>query len=614
MSDAPDTGWAAAATPEANAPIPYMQADKGAPGDPAQPSTPATPATPSTPAATENPAPPSQIKPAEGPGDYQAPPLVLTPVKPKGIVGIMQPILDALTGRTRPELAKDQQGNTYMKQTSLTHGEQWSRLGAELVAGAAKGFAAGRGNNLGAAVGAGLDEGEKITQQRQQQQTDMSAEAQKQTMQNANNQMLQMQRADQAWKASNLKVKAGQEAMQFEQGQIDRLTKPQAQGGPGGKIIGTAEHMGDIGNILKVQPDVMQKMIQDHQVELKTNHDPDGNVMGITAILMPSGYRQQVVPSGATGHHWDSVQNKMQEFKYSDPQMQGDYDDNETAAGNAQLKYHNDQAEQAAKTAQTERETAQATLVPSEIRKNNAEANKALAEAAKAGELTKDSPEVAAIGESIAKGNQTEDQIPGFGKIKGQVQAYLAEHHPNLDQTSVVLNGGERKQRDLAGNSLHNVNTIDEILQRRPDLIGKMQGRLTQGATLTGTNDKDIASINEILDNFSLATTGTHGTKAQSAREDARTALLNGFKNGPAATHAAIGRARDSLTNLAQVGKPKGTDGNPYVYKSENSTQVTPPAAAPSVPPGKVPAYQGAKLVGYADDNKGTNYVQLGKP
>lgn len=592
-------GWAAAATPDAGAPVPFMHA-ADAP-DSMKPA----------PVGTESPVPQGQIAPAEMP-EYQTPPLVLTPVKPKGIMGLVQPIVDAIAGRTRPELATDQQGNTYVKQTDLSGGEKWARVGATLAAGAAKGLAAGRGNNWGAAAGAGADEGEKLVQQRQQQQTDMTTEARQKTLDNANNQMLQMQRANLAWDASQKKVKAGQEQVTFEQGQIDRLTKPQSEGGPGGKVIGTAEHMGDIGNILKVQPDVMRQMIVNHQIELKTAHNADGTVAGITVIMMPQGYRDGIVPAGTVGNHWNSVTNKMEQFKYSDPQPRGSYDDNETAAGNAQLKYHTEVADREAKEAQTARENAQATLVPSEIRRNNAEANKALADAAKAGELTKDSPEVAAIGESIAKGNQTEDQIPGFGKIKGQVQAYLAEHHPNLDQTSVVLNAGERKQRDLAGNSLHNLNDIAARLQRRPDLLGKLNGRVTQGKVGTGTDDKDIAAIEETLDNFGLATTGTHGTRAQTAREDARKALLNGFKNGEAATQEAIASGRSSLTNLAQVGKPRGTDGNPYVYKTDAAPAAQP--AAPTVPPGKVPAYVGNQLVGYADDDKGTNYKKLGTP
>src|SRR5258708_27481736 len=51
------------------------------------------------------------------------PPVVLTPQHPKGILGVVASVRDALTGQTRPEIATDQQGNKYVKETTLTHGE-----------------------------------------------------------------------------------------------------------------------------------------------------------------------------------------------------------------------------------------------------------------------------------------------------------------------------------------------------------------------------------------------------------------------------------------------------------------------------------------------------------
>lgn len=608
----PANGWDAAATPDAGAPTtgsqpaPYMQATQGE--DTPQPA----------PAATENPAPPAAIAPAAAPAAYEQPPVVITPIKRSGILGMVDNIADALTGRTRPVLGKDQQGNTYVQHQVLGRGEQWARIGAEAVAGAAKGFAAGRGNNLGAAAGAGFDQGAKMQEQGQQQEKDLTAEARQQNIDNANNQMLQQTRADQAWKSARLKVKAGQDDVDFEQKQIDRLVNQ------GGRVLGTAAHPGDIGNILKVEPDVMKRMIVDHQLELRTAHNEDGTVAGITAILMPKGHRDQVVPAGATGHHWNPVSGKLEEFKYSDPQTQGSIDDNETAAGNAQMKFKSDQVEQELKQQEALTAKERARVVPSEILKNNAQAAHAFAEATKAakdGQLTKDDPQVAQLGEAIARGGISIDQIPGFSKNKTAIEAYLAEHHPNLDQKSVMMTGEERKRGDLSRNAIHNLDLIDKTLARRPDLIGVVQGRLSEGKKISGTNDEDLSTINTALDNYGLASTGAHGIRAVQARVDAREALLNDFKNGPKAIKASIRTAKGSLQDLAKAGLPRGIDGSDYVYKAQPAAPAAPGSARPAaaapaaagVPAGKIPGYDAqGKLVGYADDDKGTNFHKLG--
>lgn len=196
----------------------------------------------------------------------------------------------------------------------------------------------------------------------------------------------------------------------------------------------------------------------------------------------------------------------------------------------------------------------------------------------KAGAGTSDPQTIADLGEALAKGSITEDQIPNFNKgdTKVRLQAYLTQHHPNLDQSSVLLDGTERKQRDLARNSIENLNTIQSTLQRRPELLGVIQGRVSQGKELTGTNDPDLATVSQALDNWALASTGAHGIRSVEARRDAKQVLLNSFKNGQNAVNAAINTSRTSLQQFANLGKPKGIDGSAYVYKPQGSGQSQP--------------------------------------
>ena len=370
-------------------------------------------------------------------------------------------------------------------------------------------------------------------------------------------------------------------------------------------------------------------MIKNHRIEILPHYNADGTAAGIRVFKMPDGYRSTIEPAGSTFHTFDSTTGQYTAHQTSEPITAGELDDYETAAANSAQKFKIDQANLEQKQAETgkttaetgeatanaKKATAETTKIPSEINENKARtaeayanASKALAEGKKLSATDANDPNVATLGEAIARGSLTEDQIPSFGKMKPAVEAYLAQHHPNLDQKTVFLNSGERKQVDLASNSLENINHIDQILQRRPDLIGVINGRITQGKLGAGTNDKDLGYIEEAMDNFGLATTGTHGTKAQAAREDARTALLNGFKNGPDAVQGAISAARNSLTNLASAGKPRGVNGQPYVYGPQTSqgggngaSAKAPIAPPPGTPAGATEVWHDAqgKLLGY---------------
>lgn len=611
----------AAAAPAAPTPLPDTVAAPPAPSNDTQGPTPTNAWTAAAADATPKPgqpAPDSQQMPTtETPGegkvaDQPAPvltpvPVPITPLKRPGILGMVDSIRDTLAGKTTPELGKDPDGNTYVKQTTLTHGEQWVRIGLGALAGAAKGWAAGKGGNPGAAAAAGLDEGEHIQDQRQKQQTDMSAQAQAQTLQNAQSQMTRMDFAQKQMVLNRMGQKNTQEDIKFWQDQADRLTKPVEQGGPGGKIIGSMGSPNELRNILKVDPDVMKHMIQDHTIEMVKSIGDDGKTNGFTAILMPNGHRNQIQAPGGTGYQFDPSTGKMNEFKYADPISNGEANTNMMAEFGKQADYEVKKAELAQKAAATEKDkadtekaTQESKLVPSEILKNRAEASKAIADANKAKEVDVNDPNVATLGEALARGTLTEDMITGMKQqTRAAVQTYLAQHHPNLDQKSVFATGAERQRGDLANNAIHNLDMIGPLLQRRPDLIGKADGLITQGKEAVGTDDPDLATVMTALDNYGLAATGGHGVKAVAARTDAKKSLLNNFKNGPQAVAASIATAKSSLQNLAAVGQPKGVNGQPYVYnaqqqqQSQNADLTKPPA----IPAGTAPPAAGVKRI-----------------
>lgn len=365
----------------------------------------------------------SAMIPSQAPPQLAPTPVVVTSQKPGGILGVMDSVLSALTGTTAPEIGTDQEGNKYVKHTSLTHGQQWQRIAGEAVQGAAAGLAAGKGaGNMGRAAAAGVNVGMQDQAIRDQQEKDLSTEARQQNADNANNQMLKLNMAQQAWRATRLKVEATQHDIEFSQGQVDRLLKE------GGTLVGTAEHVGDIGNILKVNPEVMQDMIQKHQIEILPHYNEDGTRGGITVIKMPEGYGNTVLPVGTIFHTFDQTTGKYVEHKSADPMTARERDAYENAAGIAAQKFASDKREADLKTAQTNQAnaTAKATAAktPSEIRAANARADASEASAAKDRALF-------GGGGSGGGGSTLVDSI-GTGHVTPERMTYLISRNPDL--------------------------------------------------------------------------------------------------------------------------------------------------------------------------------------
>lgn len=329
-----------------------------------------------------------------------APPIV-TPQQRPGILGLVDKIADTLAGKTKPEMGRDQYGNEYVKQTSLTRGQQWLRIGAGLLHGAAAGLGAGRGGNIGGAAAAGFAAGAQDKQGQQQNEANMSAAARQQNLDNMNNQMLRMEMAKQSMVATRMQTEASQHDIEFAQGQEKHYTDA------GGTVLGIMAHPGDLNKILKVNPDVMQDMIQKHQIELVPHMDADGKRDGVSVIKMPGGYRSTMLPAGAEFHTWqqptDKEPGKYVSHQSAEPITQGEIDDYNHKAGIDALDFQTKKAENDLKTAQAGEATAKAKETPSIIAKNYGEAGHAAAETKALNEAT-DGTQIAANAKQLVEG------------------------------------------------------------------------------------------------------------------------------------------------------------------------------------------------------------------
>lgn len=418
LAGAPGNSWEAAGQPGTSQPPAAAQTPDSTPSTPATQPTPSS-ASPAQPGVQPTPSQRTDTIPSQ-PAPVQ--PALVTSQKRGGLLGVMDDIANALTGKTTPEIGTDADGNKYVKQDTLSRGQQWVRIGAGLLGGAAKGWAAGRGRNPGAAAAAGFDQGQQMRQQQQQQQTQMSDQAIKQNLANANYQKLRMDAAEQAWHLTAMQHEATQHDVEFAQGQEDRLRKVD-----GATLLGTASDPNDIDKILKVNPDVMKDMIQNHQIEILPHFNPDGSRGGIRVFKMPDGYRNTILPAGTTFHTFDSSTGQYVPHQTSEPITAGEVDDYDTAAGNAANKFKLDQANLAKDQAQTNEANANAGKAPSEIGEAKARTAQAYAGAAKDIEDVK----TAKGKEAQANDPQLVDSI-GSGHIAPERMSYLLARNPQL--------------------------------------------------------------------------------------------------------------------------------------------------------------------------------------
>ena len=361
--------------------------------------------------------------------------LPVTSLKRGGLLGVVDSIADVLAGKQRPELGKDADGNLYVKQHDLTRGEQWMKIAGEAIHGAAAGLAAGKGaGNMGKAPLAGIEAEEKDQATQKQNDQDMTDQVDKQKLAKANNQMLQMKMAEQTWQQAQEKVKASQDAVKFNDDQIKDLTDH------GGVLVGTAAHAGDIGEILKVQPDVMSHLVQKGTLQIRKNMDEDGNVIGVRAYVMPESWAGTYLPPGTVGKVFNSVTGKAEDFNYSDGTTAGEKATHDLAAVTAQDAFEAKQraAEKAAadlKNVQSETAAREKEL-PGKMAETAAETNKANAEAQAAREKNGDANDPSLV-DAIGKGQLPAGRLSYLLARNPALVAAVTKAYPGFDGSKV---------------------------------------------------------------------------------------------------------------------------------------------------------------------------------
>jgi hypothetical protein len=142
------------------------------------------------------------------------------------------------------------------------------------------------------------------------------------------------------------------------------------------------------------------------------------------------------------------------------------------------------------------------------------------------------------------------------------------------DLAGAKPNAEELKRSEMAENMGENLDKLEEIVKRRPDLFGPLAGRETQAKMWLGSDDPDIGALNTIKDQIGMAQQSAHSMRSAQHVEAAANSILNGFKNGPDAVNNSIKTARDSLKTFTKDVQ----QGNPSTRKEDTGGATNAPA------------------------------------
>jgi len=333
----------------------------------------------------------------------------------------MDKIADALTGHTRPEIWTDEDGNEFVYHQDIGRGRQWMKIAGTAAKGAAAGLAAGKGaGNMGKGALAGIQAGEDEAKGERDREEELSQKAQQDMLNRYNMTMVRMRVADMAWQSARRDLVAGQEDAKFYQEQIkfyhDVL---------GAESIGTAEHAYDLGNVLKIDPQLAEHFMRDHTIVPLPISDGHGH-QGVEFMQMKNGdWQKEPVKPGTTYNFFNKATHIMEQHQAADGTTAG-----QIAMWNGQAyadekEYKLDQLniqekEEAIKNVKGEREAREKEL-PSKIAKNWADARKANMEAQKA----KDEEDLG-HGDIAAEAQALVDKRTAPSLFKGSRKDFLA--------------------------------------------------------------------------------------------------------------------------------------------------------------------------------------------
>lgn len=275
--------------------------------------------------------------------------------------------------------------------------------------------------------------------------------------------------------------------------------------------------------------------------------------------------------------------------------------------GSEQAKNEEETAEMPGKERSEEAaQSAQASLVPSEIAKNDAEveglknpgaklaANQPLNDVPNLQKALQDRYQILNPGqplppqyqlppnptqkdydrvdkalESVEKATGTVAQQQQANALRQQAMAMTRERLDNAEDKASKPTADEQRRSDLSENLNENLGTLRDIVTRRPELFGPLAGRWAELKQKFGSDDPDLGTLQTIEHQIGMAQISAHGMRSAQGIQAAADSILNHMHSGPHAVLAAIDAANNSVKTFAgdverATGKPISP--NPEVH------------------------------------------------
>lgn len=491
---------------------------------------------------------------------------------------ILDVVGSILGGDQTIHVTKAPDGTMTVTHDPSTSGEKWARVAQAAMLGGAQGLAHGQGpGGMANAIAAGTMTGAALPQQQLTAANEEATAANKQMMTKAQHALLDQQIATQQLQNKELPLEYQRQKQTFALEQIGRLrdmgalhvanTKnPQEMAQFGNSDpLSMAAHTG-------ASDDVMQPVAM-----------PDGSV---DWWRIPADRAKQLTTDRAT---WDEMVHDPKDYGNIITKTHVVDPGTETYGARALREKG---AAATNEKVQTDAATYRVNKQKADTEALNAQGKPALTQA-QTQEAQARAVEASA---NAAKARATLPGLPG-----GAAEPIDDPSHPpaaNFDPGTVGIvpkNIGKipadtAKAARLSRNIQHNGQIINELMTRRPDLVGTINSLGTNWQQkVTGTNDPDLAALDGAVDQLAIASAGAHGSRAAGLVEGIHDGVLNHFKNGPAAVKAytqgqmnSVQTFIDEENNYRHYGDPVGPS---TAAKARAIARAPGGATAPPTPP-----------------------------
>jgi hypothetical protein len=140
-----------------------------------------------------------------------------------------------------------------------------------------------------------------------------------------------------------------------------------------------------------------------------------------------------------------------------------------------------------------------------------------------------------------------------FNNKTGAIQA-APEGMQKIGTAAKSENGtgtvADKNRTSLAHIAMQNLDHIQDVIQRRPDLVGPGLGRISSVDQLLGSNDPDLVALGNEVHNFAMANAGIHGSRSFENVRAGEEMLLNHLKSGQQGILGGIKANKDNLTEI----------------------------------------------------------------